>query len=67
MEERLRRRLKDSTAMPERHAHIEICISMQFCTQQGNTSTQMNQKLKQLGLGELKLHCTCKHRDQKEA
>ena len=42
--------------------HTEICTLTEYCTQHGNkldyrALAQVKQNLKQLGLGELRLHC----------
>lgn len=49
----LRRWLKDSSAMPERHVQTGIRTLTEFCTQYTNTSPWMKQTCKQLGLREL--------------
>jgi len=45
--------------------HTGIRTSTEFCTQCTNTPTWVKQKRQQMGLTELKMHCTCKSRDQK--
>lgn len=58
-----RKWLKESIIIPERRMHTEICTWTEICTEHikdldYSTVAWLKCKLKQLGLGQLRLHCT---------